>query len=98
MMFRAAITFVRVRARARARVRVRVRARPRARVKHHLVHHHFDPLDPCELVLALWLGLELVVLGRLLGYLVRVRVKLRAGGGVRVGANLVTLTLHGHRL
>ena len=78
MMFRAAITLVRVRARARARVRVRVWAR--ARVEHHLVHHHFDPLDPCELVLALWLCLELAVLGRLLGHLVRVRVRVRAGG------------------
>ena len=96
MMLRAAITFVRVRARARARARVRVGAR--ARVEHHLVHHHFDPLDPCELVLALRLGLELAVLGRLLGHLVRVRARLRAGGGVRVGANLVPLTLHGHRL
>ena len=70
---RAAITFVRVRARARARARVRarvrVRVRARARLEHHLVHHHFDPFDPCELVLALRLGLELAVLGRLLGHL-----------------------------
>ena len=89
---------VRVRVGVRARVRVGARVGARAGVEHHLVHHQFDPLDPCELVLALWLGLELAVLCRLLGHLLRVRVRLRAGGGVRVGANMVALTLLGHRL